>query len=107
MAGEKVDPACSNAGCEKFPSENAKALGGCGCGRVGGASGAAPARGLCQHRLGAHACLPPLQGLRPPDTQRFSPWPPTAGKFITYALKMPEVRFITYSDFVRWMQVGG
>ena len=27
--------------------------------------------------------------------------------FIDYAMAKPEVRFITYSDFVRWMQVGG
>lgn len=30
----------------------------------------------------------------------------STGKFLTYALKKPEVRFVTYSDLVRWMQVS-
>lgn len=29
------------------------------------------------------------------------------GKFLDYALKQEAVRFVTYSDFIRWMQVGG
>lgn len=29
------------------------------------------------------------------------------GKFIDYALKKPEVRFVTFSDLIRWMQVKG
>jgi hypothetical protein len=29
------------------------------------------------------------------------------GAFLDYALKKPEVRFVTYSDLIRWMQVRG
>ncbi len=28
-------------------------------------------------------------------------------QFVDYALKQPAVRFITYSDLIHWMQVGG
>lgn len=49
---DKVDPSCSNAGCELYPNDNAKAV----------------------------------------------------GKFLDYALKQEAVRFVTYSDFIRWMQ---
>lgn len=28
------------------------------------------------------------------------------GKFLDYALKQEAVRFVTYSDLIRWMQVG-
>lgn len=28
-------------------------------------------------------------------------------RFIDYASRKPSVRFVTYSDLIRWMQVGG
>ncbi len=51
---KKVDPTCSNAGCEYYPSKNLPAL----------------------------------------------------AKFVDYALTKPEVRFVTFSDLIAWMQVG-
>lgn len=50
---DPIDPACDNAGCERAPNANARAL----------------------------------------------------SKFLDYALKKPEVRFVRYSDLIRWMQV--
>ncbi len=105
-----MDPSCSDAGCELFPNENAKVsrlkaaidpasvlldattlCATCCCCQKGCCAAALPtsSQPTCH-------CLPlphptPLQAV---------------GKFLDYALKQEAVRFVTYSDFIRWMQVG-
>ena len=80
--------------------------------------GAAAAAGLCRRARpapalvsGALPCSAPAVSLRltslPSLPLPHTPLPSlqALGRFLQYAVKKPEVRFITYSDFIRWMQV--